>query len=68
VAASTDLETGELAQIVDAEGHSTTLGYDLRGLRTSLDNPDDGLIEDRFDLMGNHVALIEPNHRGLAKT
>ena len=59
------LATGELAQIVDAEGHSTTLGYDLRGLRVSLDNPDDGLIEDRFDLMGNHVALIEPNHRAI---
>src|SRR5262249_39434532 len=33
--------------------------------RTALDNPDDGLIEDHYDLMGNRIALIEPNHRAL---
>ncbi|MFN0248749.1 MAG: SpvB/TcaC N-terminal domain-containing protein [Kofleriaceae bacterium] len=59
------LATGELSQIVDAEGTQTQLAYDLRGLRTSMANPDTGLIEDRFDLMGNRISLIEPNHRAL---
>ncbi|HWO22671.1 MAG TPA: toxin TcdB middle/N-terminal domain-containing protein [Kofleriaceae bacterium] len=59
------LPTGELSRIVDAEGAQTRLGYDLRGLRTSFDNPDYGLIEERHDLMGNRIALIEPNHRAL---
>jgi len=57
--------TGELSEITDAEGNQTRLTYDRRGFRTSLDNPDTGLIEDRFDLMGNRVASIEPNHRAL---
>jgi len=57
------LATGELSRITDAEGNLTTLGYDLRGLRTAFENGDYGLIEDRFDAMGNRVALIEPNHR-----
>lgn len=59
------LATGELSSIVDAEGHTTTVGYDLRGMRTSLDNADTGRIEHRYDLMGNSIALIEPNHRAL---
>lgn len=59
------LPTGELARIVDAEGNATTMTYDLRGLRTALANPDTGLIEDRYDLMGNRIELIEPNHRAL---
>jgi RHS repeat-associated protein len=59
------LGTGELSQITDAEGNLTTLGYDLRGLRTSLNNPDDGLIEDQYDLMGHRITLTEPNHRAL---
>jgi RHS repeat-associated protein len=59
------LPTGEISQITDAEGNQTTLGYDLRGLTTSMSNPDTGLIEQRFDSMGNRIALIEPNHRAL---
>jgi RHS repeat-associated protein len=57
--------TGELSRIVDAEGNQTALTYDLRGLRTELNNPDTGRIEDRFDLMGNRIATVEPNHRAL---
>jgi hypothetical protein len=49
--------------VATRETDINALGYDLRGLRTSLDNPDDGLIEDQYDLMGNRIALIEPNHR-----
>ena len=56
---------GELIGITDAEGNQTELAYDMRGLRTSVSNPDTGLVEERFDLMGNRVALIEPNHRAL---
>ncbi|MDB4955202.1 MAG: repeat protein, partial [Myxococcales bacterium] len=59
------LATGELSHIVDADANETTLAYDLRGLRTFLNNPDDGLIENQYDLMGNRIALIEPNHRAL---
>jgi RHS repeat-associated protein len=57
------LATGELERIVDAEGHLTQLGYDLRGLNTLLDNPDTGRITQRYDLMGNLVARQDPNHR-----
>ncbi|HEY4176751.1 MAG TPA: SpvB/TcaC N-terminal domain-containing protein [Kofleriaceae bacterium] len=57
--------TGELSTIVDAEGSTTQLAYDRRGLRTSFTNPDTGLITDRYDLMGNHVGLTEPNHRAV---
>jgi YD repeat-containing protein len=53
--------TGELKQIVDAEGNKTTLAYDLRGLRTSFSNPDTGTHQDIFDLMGNRIATITPN-------
>jgi RHS repeat-associated protein len=59
------LATGELSRIVDAEGNVSTLGYDLRGLRTALQNPDTGLIEEAFDLLGNRISLTEPNHRAL---
>jgi RHS repeat-associated protein len=59
------LATGELSRIIDAEGNQTQLVYDLRGLRTSFNNPDYGLIEERYDLMGNRITLIEPNHRAL---
>jgi RHS repeat-associated protein len=55
--------TGELLQVTDAQGNLTTLGYDMRGLRTSLRNPDTGLITDTFDAMGNRIRTQEPNHR-----
>jgi RHS repeat-associated protein len=57
--------TGELATIEDAEAHVTRLGYDMRGLRTKFENDDTGLIEDFYDLMGNKIRTIEPNHRAL---
>ncbi|MEP6862912.1 MAG: SpvB/TcaC N-terminal domain-containing protein [Deltaproteobacteria bacterium] len=59
------LATGELSAITDAEGNQSSLTYDLRGMRTSMTNPDTGLIETHYDLMGNRIALIEPNHRAL---
>ncbi|HEV8325448.1 MAG TPA: hypothetical protein VG389_27815, partial [Myxococcota bacterium] len=57
------LPTGELASIVDAAGNTTTLTYDLRGLWTSMANPDTGLIELSYDAAGNVVERVEPNHR-----
>ncbi|HTE44670.1 MAG TPA: RHS repeat-associated core domain-containing protein, partial [Gemmatimonadaceae bacterium] len=68
VAATTTYDyfpTGELKQIVDAEGNQTSLAYDLRGLRTSFTNADTGLHQDTFDLMGNRVASITPNQAAL---
>ncbi|MEO8549386.1 MAG: toxin TcdB middle/N-terminal domain-containing protein, partial [Kofleriaceae bacterium] len=59
------LPTGELSQITDAEGHISSLQYDLRGLRTSANNPDEGQIDEQYDLMGNRVGHVEPNHRVL---
>src|SRR5262249_3090986 len=59
------LATGELSRITDAEGNLSILSYDLRGLRTALANPDTGLIEHRYDPMGNQISLTEPNHRVL---
>jgi RHS repeat-associated protein len=60
------LPTGELSQITDAEGNLTTATYDLRGLRTALNNKDTGLIENHYDLMGNRIAMIDPNKRALS--
>ncbi len=57
------LPTGELAGITDAEGNVSTLGHDLRGLLLTIDNPDTGLIEQQYDLQGNVIAHVEPNHR-----
>jgi YD repeat-containing protein len=54
---------GELLTIKDNAGNTSTLGYDLRGLNTSINNPDTGLITMSFDLMGNLTSKIEPNHR-----
>jgi RHS repeat-associated protein len=59
------LATGELSHITDAENNQTSLSYDRRGLRTLLDNPDDGQIADTYDLMGNRIGLVEPNQRAL---
>jgi RHS repeat-associated protein len=53
---------GELVQIKDDNNNTTTIEYDLRGLRTEIDNPDTGTLELVYDKMGNVVRRIDPNH------
>ncbi len=52
---------GELVTVTDAAGNKTVVGYDLLGRRTSLDNPDAGLVAFHYDPAGNLVAKIDAN-------
>ena len=53
--------TGEMTGVIDAGDHTTTVTYDLLGRRTSLDNPDTGLIRYDLDRAGNVVKKYDPN-------
>ncbi len=55
--------TGELERITDAGGNVTSMTYDLLGRRLSLENPDAGLTEYRYDLAGNLVMRLDANMR-----
>ncbi len=54
---------GELVTVLDAANSRTSVGYDLLGRRTSLDNPDAGLVVFHYDPAGNLVAKIDSNLR-----
>jgi RHS repeat-associated protein len=62
------LASGDLSKITDAEGDVTTLGYDLRGLRTTLTSGDTGTVHWTYDLMGNVATHTEPNLAALGAT
>jgi len=53
--------TGEMTKVFDAGGNVTSVGYDLLGRRTSLQNPDTGLIRYELDKPGNVVKKFDPN-------
>jgi YD repeat-containing protein len=53
----------ELTKILDDHLNATTMSYDLRGLWLSMNNPDTGLITQKYDLQGNLIERIEPNQR-----
>lgn len=53
--------TGEMTKVIDAGGNVTTVGYDQLGRRTSLQNPDTGLIRYELDRPGNVVRKYDPN-------
>jgi RHS repeat-associated protein len=53
---------GDLSKLVDAEGNTTSLQYDLRGLRTTLLNDDTGPVTDVYDDMGNRIKHIDATH------
>lgn len=50
-----------LVTVVDPAGKSTGVGYDLLGRRTSVDNPDTGRTEFRYDLQHNIVGEVTAN-------
>jgi RHS repeat-associated protein len=54
---------GELEKIKDAANNETTLGYDMLGRRTSVDNRDTGKTEFRYDAAGNLTDRITANLR-----
>ena len=53
--------TGEMTRVIDAGGNVTAVGYDLLGRRTSLQNPDTGLIRYELDRAGNVAKKFDPN-------
>jgi RHS repeat-associated protein len=53
--------TGEMTKVIDAGGNATTVTYDLLGRRTSIQNPDTGLIQYELDKPGNVVKKFDPN-------
>ncbi|WP_277957866.1 SpvB/TcaC N-terminal domain-containing protein [Anaeromyxobacter oryzisoli] len=54
---------GQLTIVTDAAGHATRLGYDLLGNRTSIDNPDTGLVSFTFDDASKLWQKRTPNLR-----
>jgi RHS repeat-associated protein len=59
---------GQLNRITDTLGHLTALGYDQLGQRTSVDSPDAGLVEFRFDLAGNLEEKIDAGLRAAGQS
>lgn len=57
----------QLERVRDSEGHDTQLGYDARGRRTSLDDPDLGTVT--FEYNGFDEAMVEtrPTIAGVAQ-
>ncbi|MFZ5985738.1 MAG: RHS repeat domain-containing protein [Bacillota bacterium] len=53
----------ENVEIVDNNGNKTITSYDMLGRRTSVDNPDMGLVEYTYDAAGNLVKKIDSNLR-----
>ena len=54
---------GQLVQVTDDHGHVTTETYDNLGRRTAIGNPDTGLTQTVYDLVGHQVAQITPDLR-----
>ncbi|MGE5576612.1 MAG: toxin TcdB middle/N-terminal domain-containing protein [Syntrophothermus sp.] len=53
----------EIVRIVDDRGNATRMAYDFLGRRTSIENPDRGLVEFFYDLAGNLVRKVDGNLR-----
>ncbi|HYH05030.1 MAG TPA: toxin TcdB middle/N-terminal domain-containing protein [Bacillota bacterium] len=53
----------QLVKVIDNKNNVTQTGYDWLGQRTSINNPDRGLVEYQYDLAGNLVKKIDANLR-----
>lgn len=58
----------EITGVVDDNGNKTEIHYDNIGRRISINNPDSGLIEYKYDFAGNMIEKITPNLRSNNKS
>ena len=58
----------EITSVVDSESNTTTIGYDMAGRRTAIDNPDTGLVEYQYDPMNHLTRKTTPNLRAQGKS
>lgn len=56
-----------LSKVIDPGGKPSDVTYDLLGRRSSVENPDTGKVEFRYDLADNIVAEVTPNLRAVGK-
>ena len=54
---------GEILEAIDQAGNVLRSAYDLMGRRTSLESPDAGLVEYRYDEAGNLISKLDANLR-----
>ena len=54
---------GEILEVIDQAGNSIRSAYDLLGRRLSLECPDSGLVEYRYDEAGNLIRKTDANLR-----
>jgi RHS repeat-associated protein len=57
----------ELVRVTDDHGNVSTETYDNLGRRTAIGNPDTGLTQTVYDLVGNQTARISPTLRAKGK-
>jgi RHS repeat-associated protein len=53
----------EITHVIDTEDNTTLITYDSLGRRTSINNPDSGLVEYGYDTAGNMIWKIDNNLR-----
>jgi RHS repeat-associated protein len=54
---------GEIIQITDDRGNTTTIEYDLMGRRLAITNPDTGRTEYDYDANGNLISKLTANYQ-----
>jgi RHS repeat-associated protein len=57
----------EIEQVIDAKNNVTSIAYDSLGRRTSISNPDSGLVEYGYDVASNLVWKQDNNLRARDK-
>jgi RHS repeat-associated protein len=58
----------EITSVTDHEGNETIIDYDMAGRRTSISNPDSGVVNMFYDASGNLTRKITPNLRAQSKS
>jgi RHS repeat-associated protein len=59
---------GEITRVIDANGKTTHIEYDNLGRKSSINNPDAGLIEYTYDLAGNVKSKVTSNLKSQGKS
>ena len=58
----------QILQVTDDRNHVTRVAYDNLGRRVSIDNPDTGKTETRYDTASNVIAKITSNLRATGQS